>query len=91
MKSPLLKSPDKYSHASQFTKHFSSQNFEVDTLIQLSKWWDDIISAFYQSLSKQIDGRHKNHSKHHIMIYQRLLSHRKPIQSQAQKNKNIKH
>ena len=46
IKWPLLKSLEKYSHASQFTKHLSSMNLEGDTLLQLQKLWDAIRSAF---------------------------------------------
>ena len=47
----LLKSPEKYSHASQFTKHLSFMNLKGDTLLQIQKWWDAIISAFFKHLS----------------------------------------
>ena len=47
----LLKSPEKYSHASQLTKHISSTKLEGNTIIQIQKWWDSILSAFFQSLS----------------------------------------
>ena len=51
IKFPLLKSPKKYSHASQFNKHLSFMTLEGDTLIQIKKLWGEIISAFCQSLS----------------------------------------
>ena len=51
IKCPLLKSPEKYPHASQFTKHLSSINLEGDKLIHIKKWWDAIISDFCQYLS----------------------------------------
>ena len=51
IKWPLIKSPEKYSHASQFTKHLLFVTLEGDTLLQIQKWWDAIISGFYQSLS----------------------------------------
>ena len=38
IKFPLIKSPEKYSHASQFTKHRSSMTIEGDTLLQIQKW-----------------------------------------------------
>ena len=34
---PLLKSPDFYSHASQFTKHILPMILEGDTILQLQK------------------------------------------------------
>ena len=34
-KYPLLKSPEIYSHASQFTKHLSLMTLEGDTLLQI--------------------------------------------------------
>ena len=34
---PPLKSPEKSSHASKFTKHLSSMAWEGDTLIQIEK------------------------------------------------------
>ena len=43
---PILKSPGKYSHASQFNKHISSTSLEGDNHLQLQKWWDAIRSAF---------------------------------------------
>ena len=49
----LLKSPDKASDASQFTKHVPSPNFKGNTLLQLQKWWDENQSAFCQSLLKK--------------------------------------
>ena len=51
IKWPLLKSPEKYSHASQFTKHLSFMTLESDTLIEIKKCPDVIISAFCQYLS----------------------------------------
>ena len=51
IKFPLLQSPDYYSHASKFTKRLLSVNLESDTILQLQKWWDAIIYAFFQSLS----------------------------------------
>ena len=50
-KCPLLKSPDFYSRASQFTKNISSMTLEGDTLLQIQIWWDSILSSFCQSLS----------------------------------------
>ena len=50
IKCPLLKSPNKSSHSSQFTKHHSPMNFEGGTLLQIQKWWDAIRSALCQSL-----------------------------------------
>ena len=35
IKFPLLKNPDKSSHASQFTKHLSSLNLGGETILQL--------------------------------------------------------
>ena len=49
-KYPLLKPPEKGSHASKFIKHMSSINIEGNTLLQLQKWWDAIIYAYYQPL-----------------------------------------
>ena len=43
---PLLKSTEKYSHASQFTKKFHPLKIEGGTLLQIKKWWDAIKSAF---------------------------------------------
>ena len=51
IKYALLNSPEKYSHESQFTKHLSSATIEGDTLLQIKKWWDAILSAFYKYLS----------------------------------------
>ena len=47
---PIIKSSNKYSHASQFTKHLSSMNLSGDTLLQLPKWWYAIHSSFCQYL-----------------------------------------
>ena len=47
----LLKSPEKYSHASKFTKHLSFMTLEGDTVLQIQKWQDAIISTFFQYLS----------------------------------------
>ena len=49
LKRLLLKSPGKYSHASQFTKQLSFMNLECNTLLQIQKWWDAIINAFCQT------------------------------------------
>ena len=46
-----LKSTERSSHASQFTKHLSSTTLEGDTLLQIKKRWYAICSAFWQSLS----------------------------------------
>ena len=51
IKWPLLKSLEKSSHASQFTKHISSMTLEGDTLLQIQKWWYAIPSSFCQYLS----------------------------------------
>ena len=51
IKWPPPKSPEKYSRASQFTKHLSSMSLEGDTLLQIQKLWYDILSAFLQYLS----------------------------------------
>ena len=51
IKWPLINSIEKYSHASQFTKHLYSMTLEGNTLLQIQKWWDVIISAFCQYLS----------------------------------------
>ena len=37
IKWPLLKSPEKHSHASQFTKHILSMTLEGNTPIQIKK------------------------------------------------------
>ena len=42
IKYPLLKSPEKSSHASQLTKHISSITLEGDTIHKIQKWWDTI-------------------------------------------------
>ena len=71
IKCKILKSPDFHSHASQFTKTFSFMTLEDDTLFQLQKWWDAIISVFCQSLStkkscppyKRLKSEHQNISK----------------------------
>ena len=42
----LLKSPEKYYHASQFTKHVPSMTLKGNTLLKIQKWWDSILSAF---------------------------------------------
>ena len=51
VKGLLLKAPDKYSHESQFTKHFSSRNLEGENLLQLQNCWNAIQYALYQYLS----------------------------------------
>ena len=51
IKCPLLKSPDFHSHASQFTKHFSFMTLEGDTLLQIQKYWDSILYAFWKYLT----------------------------------------
>ena len=38
IKWPILKSPDKYCHASQFTKHLSFITLEGDTLLQIKNY-----------------------------------------------------
>ena len=51
IKWPLLKSPEKYSHASQFTKYVSFITLKGDTLLQIQKLWNVILSVFFQYLS----------------------------------------
>ena len=41
----------KSSHEPKFTKHLSSVNLEGDTLIQIQKCYDAIISDLFQSFS----------------------------------------
>ena len=48
---PLLKSPETFPHASQFTKHISFMTLEGDNLLQIQKWWYDILSDFCKYLS----------------------------------------
>ena len=47
----LLNPPEKYSHASQFTKHISLMTLEGNILLKIQKLRDDILSAFCLSLS----------------------------------------
>ena len=42
----LLKSPEKYSHASQFTKHIYCMTLEDDNILKIKKWLGVICSAF---------------------------------------------
>ena len=42
----LIKSPEKYAHASQCTKHPSLTTLEGDTLLKIQKLWYAIIYAF---------------------------------------------
>ena len=51
IKLTLPKSPEKYSHASQFTKHLSFMTLEGNNLLQIKKLCYAIISAFFQPLS----------------------------------------
>ena len=46
IKFPLLKSPEKYSHSSKFTKHLPFMTLGSDTLLQIKKWWDAILSTY---------------------------------------------
>ena len=39
IKSPLINSLEKYSHASQFTKHPYSKTLEGNTLLQIQNSW----------------------------------------------------
>ena len=45
-KFPLLKSPEKSSHASKLTKRISSMNLAGNTLLQLQKFWYAIRFSF---------------------------------------------
>ena len=77
IKCPLLRSPDKYSHASQFARHLSFITLEGDTLLQIQKNWDAILSDFCQSLStnnsfppyKSLIAEHHNISKLLLPLY----------------------
>ena len=51
VKCSLLKSPEKSSHASQFTKNLSSVTLKDNTIIHIQTWWDEILSDFCQYLS----------------------------------------
>ena len=51
IKWPLLKCPIFHYQESKFTKHLSFMTIEGDTLIQIQKWSDVILSAFFQSFS----------------------------------------
>ena len=51
IKWPHIKFTRKYSYASQFTKHLYSVTLEVNTLLQIQKWWDVIVFTFCQYLS----------------------------------------
>ena len=54
VKLPLLKSPEKYSHASQFIKHLSFMTLEVNTILQIKNWWDAIFLCLLKiSIDKQ--------------------------------------
>ena len=47
----LLKSPEEYSHALQFTKQISSMKLEGGILHQIQKLWGSIPPAFCQYFS----------------------------------------
>ena len=47
----LLKSPEKYLHELQLNKHLFPMNLEGETLLQIQKRWDSILSALCQYLS----------------------------------------
>ena len=51
IKWPLLKSPEKSSHASQFTKYLCSTILEGETFLQIKKWCYAISSSFCQYAS----------------------------------------
>ena len=70
IKWPLFKSSEKYSHASQFTKHLYPMTHEGGTLIWIQKWLDAIIYAFFQYLStNKIWSSYKSLRAEHHNIY----------------------
>ena len=82
----LLKSPEKHSHLSQFTKHLSSMNLEGDTLLEMP-FVPSSVNTYQQT--KYV--RNINISKQHIMIHLHFLSQQIPIQSNPKKKKTINH
>ena len=71
IKWPLLKSPGKYSHASQFIKNLYYITLKGNTLLQIKKWWDSVLYSFFQYLStKNIWTTKKSlKSQHHNISY----------------------
>ena len=74
IKWPLLKSLEKYSHASQFTKHIPFMTLEGDTFLQIKTLWGAILSEFCQPLStKNSWPPYKSLRSEHHNIYKFLL------------------
>ena len=57
---PLLKPPEKYLHASKFTKHMSLTNLEVDTLPQLQNVGMPFVPPSANTYQQKRSGHHKN-------------------------------
>ena len=64
---------------------------EGNNLIKIQKFWDAILSALCQSLSKKRTGYHKNHSDQIITTSLNLSSHKKHIPKSPHQNKNMRH
>ena len=66
----LINEPEKYSHASQFTKNIFSMNLEGDNILQIKKLWDAILYDFCKYVStnksctvyKYLKAEHQNTS-----------------------------
>ena len=70
MKFSLCKSPEKFSHVSQFTNNFPSLNLEVDNIIQIRNGGMPLDPIFFSPYQQITSGQHTNQSKRLTMIYQ---------------------
>ena len=91
IKCTLLKSPEKYPHASQSTKRLSSMTLKGNTIHYIEKWWDVILSDFCQYLSKNKSWTEYKYIKvENHNIYEFILPPDKKLHY-IQQNKNKNH
>ena len=80
----------KYFTWSQFTKTIFPWTFKVELYLNFKNCGISFVQPSANPYQQTRSGRHINISKHHIMIYLHLSSHRIPIQSQPQQKKTIR-
>ena len=91
IKCPLLKSLEKYSHASQFTKNLSYTTLEGGTLLQIQKYGIPYFLPYYNIYQQTRAGQNTNISKEKIIASITSSSHQTHILNFTQKNKTMKH
>ena len=85
-----LKSPEKHSHASQFTKHLSFMTLKGDTLLQIQECGMPCFLTFANIYQQTSAVNHTNHSDQNITTSLNFSSHQTHILNFQHQKKTIK-